>query len=152
MGNRIETSLNKDLLSTLQEEHYVTIATVDKESGAPKVNAISWIYAEDAQTVRFAVDQRSKIINNIKAAPLVTITVIADGSTYSLTGRASVGEKAMKNVPLKLIMVELTIEEVRDVMFYGARLINEPKFEKTYDEEAAVKLDKQVMEALKNGD
>jgi hypothetical protein len=150
VGNRIETSLNEDLLATLQEEHYVTIATVDAESGAPKVNAISWIYAKDSKTVRFAVDQKSKILNNIKSEPLVTITVIADGSTYSLTGKAFIGEDVMNNVPLKLRMVEVKIEEVKDVMFYGARLINEPKFEKTYDEEAALKLDNQVMKALKN--
>ncbi|WP_147802438.1 pyridoxamine 5'-phosphate oxidase family protein [Alkalicoccus halolimnae] len=151
MGNRIETSLTEDLLSTLQEEHYVTIATVNKETGAPSVNAISWIFAKNASTVRFAVDKRSKIIANIQEEPQVTMTLIAEGSTYSLSGRAKVLKETMDEVPLKLTLIELTIQEVRDVMFYGARLTAEPKFEKTYDEEAAVKLDNQVMAALQKG-
>lgn len=148
MGNRLETSLTDELLSTLQEEHYVTIATVDSETGAPCVNAISWIYAKDKQTVKFAIDRKSKIIGNIKKEPLVTMTVIADGSTYSLMCRAEVAEETIENVPLKLSLIDLKVQEVRDVMFYGARLTAEPKFEKTYDEEAAVKLDNQVMNAL----
>ncbi|SDN23913.1 pyridoxamine 5'-phosphate oxidase family protein [Alkalicoccus daliensis] len=148
MGNRVEISLTEDLLSTLQEEHYVTIATVDAETGAPTVNAISWIYAKDKQTVRFAIDCRSQIIKNIKEEPLVSMTVIAEGSTYSLSGRAKITAELIEDVPLKLSMIDLKVSEVKDVMFYGARLTAEPKFEKTYDEEAAAKLDKQVMNAL----
>lgn len=148
MGNRVETALTNDLLSTLQEEHYVTIATVDAETGAPCVNAISWIYAKDNKTVKFAIDRKSKIIKNIQEEPLVTMTVIAEGSTYSLMCRAKVAEETIENVPLKLSLIDLNVQEVRDVMFYGARLTAEPKFEKTYDEEAAMKLDQQVMNAL----
>jgi hypothetical protein len=35
------------------------------------------------------------------------------------------------------------------VMFYGSKIAVEPRYEKTYDAEAAGKLDRQVMEALK---
>jgi len=34
-------------------------------------------------------------------------------------------------------------------MFYGARIVQEPVYEKTYDEEAAAKLDRQVLNALR---
>ncbi|QKS71561.1 pyridoxamine 5'-phosphate oxidase family protein [Paenalkalicoccus suaedae] len=149
MANRVENMLTEELVASLQEERYVTIATVDHETGGPNVNAISWIYAINEQTVRFAVDSKSRILTNIREQPLVTVTVIADGSTFSMSGRAKVMKDSMENVSLRLGMVELTVSEVRDVMFYGARLTSEPKFEKTYDLEAAEKLDKQVMHALK---
>ena len=55
----------------------------------------------------------------------------------------------MEEVPLKLAMVEITIEAVRDVMFYGSRISVEPQYEKTYDKKAAAKLDNQVMTALR---
>jgi hypothetical protein len=45
--------------------------------------------------------------------------------------------------------MEVSIKEVRDVMFYGSKLSVEPSYEKTYDAEAAAKLDRQVMDAIK---
>ncbi|PRO64759.1 pyridoxamine 5'-phosphate oxidase family protein [Alkalicoccus urumqiensis] len=149
MGNRLETSLTEDLLHALQEEHYVTIATVDAEKGGPSVSAVSWIYASDEKTLRLAVDQKSRMIRNVSEEPQAAVTVIAEGSTYTISGRVKVKKESLEKVPLKLSLLEMGIQEVKDVMFYGARLTNEPKFEKTYDEEAAVKLDNQVMEALK---
>jgi hypothetical protein len=46
-------------------------------------------------------------------------------------------------------LVEISIKEVRDVMFYGSKIITEPQYDKTYDKVAAERLDKQVMEAMK---
>lgn len=136
-------------MHTLQEEHYVTISSIDAETGAPSVNAISWIYADSGKLLRMAVDPRSSLVKNIKKNPLVAVTLIAGGSTYAVNGKAEVSAARMNEVPLKLSKIELQVHEVRDVMFYGARLTAEPKFEKTYDQEAAEKLDQQVMDALK---
>ena len=41
------------------------------------------------------------------------------------------------------------VQEVRDVMFYGAKLAIEPTYEKTYDLRAAKKLDNQVLVGMK---
>ena len=148
MANQVEPALTKELLPLLQEERYIALSTIDHETGAPNVNAISWVYAKDEKHVRFAVDNRSRIVENIKENGLVTILLIGGGSTYSIAGYAKVTEEKMDNVPLKLALVEITVKEVRDVMFYGSRIVNEPKFEKTYDKEAADKLDRQVMDAM----
>ena len=55
----------------------------------------------------------------------------------------------LSEVPLKLGLVEFKINEVRDVMFYGSKIVTEPQYDKTYDKKAAAKLDKQVMDAMK---
>ncbi|GEL08611.1 pyridoxamine 5'-phosphate oxidase family protein [Salisediminibacterium halotolerans] len=149
MANRVENELTEELLPLLQEERYVTVATVDHETGGPNVNAISWVYAMDSKRIRFAVDNRSRIVENLRKQPRITLTMIGGGSTYSITGTSEVIQESMDDVPLKLALIEVAIEEVRDVMFYGSRITAEPKFEKTYDKEAADKLDKQVADAMK---
>ncbi|MCE7794746.1 pyridoxamine 5'-phosphate oxidase family protein [Salipaludibacillus sp. CUR1] len=149
MANQVETVITEELLPLLREERYVTIATVDHETGGTNVNAISWVYATDEKHVRFSVDNRSRIVENLKKQPLVTLTLIGEGSTYAIAGEAKVIEEKMEDVPLKLALVEISVNEVRDVMFYGARITTEPKYEKTYDKEAAEKLDRQVMGAMK---
>ncbi|AMA72550.1 MULTISPECIES: pyridoxamine 5'-phosphate oxidase family protein [Aneurinibacillus] len=150
MAEVVAQSLSQELLSLLQGERFVMLSTISKQSGAPYVSAISWVYAPEVSTILFAVNSKSVIVENIQHNHLVTLSVFAEGSVYSIHGRARIKADRMENVPLKLTMVEITIEEVRDVMFYGSRIAIEPRYEKTYDTRAAEKLDKQVMQALKN--
>lgn len=150
MANQVESMLISSLYDFLQRERFVTIATVDFETGGPNVSAISWVYAPDQNHIVFAVDNRSRIVQNIKKSPFVVMNVIANESTYSIYGVAEIKKEKIENVPLKLALVELKINEVRDVMFYGAKISTEPKYEKTYDIEAAARLDRQVMDAIKN--
>lgn len=151
MANQVEKKLSETQYQLLQKERYMLLSTVDQEMDGPIMNAISWTFASDYTRILFAVDSRSKIIDNIKAQPKVVLTLIGDDSTYSIRGDAKVASEKMEGVPLKLAMIEVNIEEVRDVMFYGAKISVEPEYEKTYDEEAAAKLDRQVMDALRNG-
>ncbi|MFI8686418.1 pyridoxamine 5'-phosphate oxidase family protein [Rossellomorea sp. NPDC077527] len=149
MANQVEPSLIPALFEELQAERFVTLATVDHETQGPNVSAISWILAKDEQTLLFAVDQRSRIIKNIKNNSLVVVNLIANESTYSIGGVASVSLESLPGVPLKLTLVQLAIKEVRDVMFYGSKISTEPAYEKTYDKKAADRLDRQVIEAMK---
>lgn len=149
MANRVENELTDELMPLLSQEQYVILATVDHETGGPNVNAISWVFAKDNKIVRFSVDNRSRIVENIRKQPRVTVTLIGAGSTYSITGDAKIIREKMEDVPLKLALVEILVKEVRDVMFYGSRIMSGPKYEKTYDKDAADKLDNQVMEAMK---
>jgi Pyridoxamine 5'-phosphate oxidase len=149
MANQVEPSLIPALFEELQSERFVTLATVDHETHGPNVSAISWILAKDEHTLLFAVDQRSRIVKNIKDNPLVVVNLIANESTYSIGGKASVTQEKLTGVPLKLTLVQLVINEVRDVMFYGSKISTEPAYEKTYDKAAADRLDQQVIEAMK---
>lgn len=149
MANQVEPKLIKPLFDELQKERYVTLATVDHETGGPNVSAISWVLAKDEGTVYFAVDNRSRIIENIKSNDKTVINLIANESTYSISGTASVKQEKLEGVPLKLALVEINISEVRDVMFYGSKIVAEPQYDKTYDKDAAARLDKQVMDAMR---
>ncbi|RXI98150.1 hypothetical protein DS745_17560 [Anaerobacillus alkaliphilus] len=149
MANQVETVLTDELFELLQKERFVTIATVDHESGGPNVSAISWVFASSKEAVRFAVDNRSRIITNIQGNSKVVLNIIGNESTYSISGEAKVKVDRLEDVPLKLALIEIHINEVRDVMFYGSKISVEPKYEKTYDKDAADKLDNQVMTAIK---
>ncbi|HJV45671.1 MAG TPA: pyridoxamine 5'-phosphate oxidase family protein [Bacillota bacterium] len=149
MAETVSNSLNEQLLPLLQKERFVLLSTIDQETGAPNVSAISWIYAPNAATVVFAVDNRSRIVVNINNKPQVVLSLIGAGSVFSIAGDAKVVRDKMEGVPLKLAKVEVSISEVRDIMFYGSKISVEPQYEKTYDKLAAEKLDQQVMTALK---
>ncbi|WP_044022667.1 pyridoxamine 5'-phosphate oxidase family protein [Bacillus sp. SG-1] len=149
MVNRIETSLMPVLFEELQQERFITVSTVDFETGGPNVSAISWVYAETEEKILFAVDSRSRIVKNIKTNPLVVLNIIANESSYSICGSAELKSERLKGVPINLSLVSLSISEVRDVMFYGSKISVEPQYEKTYDQEAADRLDRQVIEAMK---
>lgn len=149
MANQVEPKLIKPLFDELQKERFVTLATVDHETGGPNVSAISWVLAKDEDTVYFAVDNRSRIIENIKSNDKAVINLIANESTYSISGTASVKQEKLEGVPLKLALVEIKVGEVRDVMFYGSKIVAEPQYDKTYDKDAAARLDNQVMDAMR---
>ncbi|WP_273850277.1 pyridoxamine 5'-phosphate oxidase family protein [Guptibacillus spartinae] len=149
MPNKVDGSLSNDLLTLLKREQYVLLSTIDHETKGPNVSAISWLYAVDDQSIVFAVDQKSRIVSNIKGNDQISITLIGNESTYAINGKASLIEEKMENVPLKLTKYKLSIQEVRDVMFYGAKMSVEPAYEKIYDPEAAAKLDRSVMAELK---
>src|SRR5574342_4767 len=133
MANQVEPKLIKALFDELQKERFVTLATVDHETGSPNVSAISWVLAKDEETIYFAVDNRSRIIQNINQNSNVVINLIANESTYSVSGNAMVKFEKLNDVPLKLALVEINIKEVRDVMFYGSKITVEPQYDKTYD-------------------
>lgn len=149
MANEVEPKLTEALFEELQHERFVTIATIDHQTGGPNVSAISWLLAKDQQTVLFAVDSRSRIIENIRGNSMVAISLIANESTFSIQGSAEIKQEKLGGIPLKMSLVKMRIEEVRDVMFYGSKIVTEPGYDKTYDKEAAARLDRQIMEAMR---
>ena len=148
MVNQVEPFLTQQLFDYLQKERFVLISTVDFETGGPNVSAISWLLAKDVHTIVFAVDNRSRIIQNIKHNNRVVINVIVKESSYSISGNASIQQEKMNGIQLPLALIKLHIKEVRDVMFYGSKITAQPEYDKTYDLEAASRLDHQVMDAM----
>lgn len=142
--------LSEALVRSLRKERLVLLSTIDCESGSPTISAISWVYAPDDRTVRFAVDARSRLVRNLQNRPEATIAVFAEGSLYAVYGKARLVSESLAGVPIKLACFDVAVEAVRDAMFYGARISVEPEFEKTYDRRAAEKLDNQVFEAMRN--
>ncbi|MBB6443699.1 pyridoxamine 5'-phosphate oxidase family protein [Bacillus benzoevorans] len=149
MVNQVEPKLLQPLVDYLQKERLVLLSTIDYETGAPNVSAISWVYAQSEQTILFSVDNRSRIVENIKHNAKIVLNLMANESTYSISGEAKIIQEKLEDVPLKLALIKLDIQEVRDVMFYGSKITVLPEYDKTYDLNAAKKLDNQVMQAMK---
>ncbi|KAB2335273.1 pyridoxamine 5'-phosphate oxidase family protein [Bacillus mesophilum] len=149
MVNRVENQLTEPLFKEMQKERFVTLATVDYETGGPNVHTLSWIMSKNEKTIYFAVESHSRIIQNIKKNNQVIVHMIADESAYSIAGKTAIKEEVLDHLPLKLALVSMQIDEVRDVMFYGAKMTVQPHYDKTYDLKAASQLDEQVMDAMK---
>lgn len=149
MATSMYNELNDALFQRLQKEHFVLFATVDHETGGPNVNAISWVHAPSRNMVRVAVGHKSRIVDNIKKNGLVNLTLIVDDTVHTISGNAVVAADAMEGVSIKLAKIEVSIDAVREVMFYGAAITQEPTYVKTMDVELAEKLDKEVLQAIK---
>jgi uncharacterized pyridoxamine 5'-phosphate oxidase family protein len=146
--NEAITELSSDLQAHLEGEKLVLLATGEAETNIPNVTAISWVKSVDAKKIRFTVTNNSRIITNIKANPHVVFTVIGLETVYSIQGKANILEETMDGVSLKLSKVEVEVEQVFESMFWGAKITQEPEYEKTYNLEKAKKLDEEVYTAL----
>ncbi|WP_079910514.1 pyridoxamine 5'-phosphate oxidase family protein [Paenibacillus sp. 32352] len=141
--------LPQQLIDAMQKDTFALLSTIDFESGSPSMNAVSWLYAKDSETIRFAIDQRSRIVTNLRQNELVNVTYIGEGSVHAIYGKARQVTETLEGVPFKLACFDIDITAVRDAMFYGSRISVAPEFEKTYDKRAAEKLDAQVFDAMK---
>jgi hypothetical protein len=142
------TSLTKEQTDLLNSETLILLSTVDAETTTPGINAISWVKAYSETKIRFSVTNSSRIVANIKANPGVTLAFIGLETVFSIVGQASILEDKMDGVAMPLAKIEVEITGIFDSMFWGAKIIQEPKFEKTYDLQKAKALDESVFAAL----
>jgi flavin reductase (DIM6/NTAB) family NADH-FMN oxidoreductase RutF len=149
MAEKLMGNLSDELVQYLQGERMVTLASIDAENGSPNILCISWLLALDNSTLRLAIDGRSKLLVNIEKNPLVTVTVLGLETAYAITGRARKYVDKLEGCALNMAGVEIAVEAVRDVMFYGGKLVQEPAYDKTYDKALAEKYDNEIYTALK---
>lgn len=141
-------ALNDELYTHLQQQSFVLLHTTDLELG-PTSSAISWIYASERDRLRFAIDTKSKLGDNLSTNPRVCVTVFASGGVYAVHGRVVPVTKVLENVPFEVSCFDIEIESWRNSMYAGSRLLSAPACEKTYDKRAADKLDGQVFDAMR---
>ena len=148
MADKPMTELSEDLQKLLQTERLVLLSTVDHESNRPTSSAISWVQAPSNDKVRFAIDAKSRLITNVKSNDGIVLTFFGNETVYAVSGKATILTEKLEEVPFPLACIELSIDMVRDAMFYGAKITAEPQYDKTYNKAAAEKLDNQVMSAM----
>jgi hypothetical protein len=148
LANSIEKTISPSLQKYLNQERIILVSTVNSENQSPAMNAISWFIALDEETVRFAVDNRSWIVSNIEKNSFVSCSIFANETIYCISGKATILSTQLPGVPLKLACIEVKINEVKNIMFYGSKVSVEPQYVKTYDERAAKRLDDSVIKAL----
>ena len=150
MASRVFDELPEEIVHLLKQEQYVTVSTIEPKNSTPDVHAVSWVYAASPRILRFAVDARASAVENLRETPGMAMTVIGGGTTYSIAGKGKILTTEVSGISFPLAIIEVDVAEVKDVMFYGSRMLRGPVFEKTYDPEAAEELDNKVLEAMKN--
>ncbi|MBP1157276.1 MULTISPECIES: hypothetical protein [unclassified Paenibacillus] len=146
--SKVLTELTPEIVEALQGQTIVLLNVVEKESGAIYSTALSWVFAVNASTVRFAIDAKSDFIKIIEQDPSVLMNFVAQESVFSLTGKASVKVAKTEELTLKLALLEVEVEGIRDIIFYGGKITTKPEFVKTYNADLAKKLDNEVKEAI----
>jgi len=144
----IPQQLSPELVQFFEGEKLVLLTTIESETKTPNVTAISWVKAMDENHIRFSVTNNSRLYSNIKEDPNVVLTVIANETVYSIQGKASILEDTMEGVAIKLAKIEVEVTAVFESMFWGAKITQEPEYEKTYNPKKAKELDIQVYAAL----
>jgi uncharacterized pyridoxamine 5'-phosphate oxidase family protein len=146
----IPTKLTTEQMELINSDTLVLISTLDKETGTPSISAISWVKAFREDKVRFCVTNNSRIVTNIKENPRITLCMIGLETVYSIVGTCNILAEKMADVTMPLTKIEVQISGIYNSMFWGAKITQPPKFEKTYDPVKAKALDEQVYASLLN--
>ncbi|MGO0059179.1 pyridoxamine 5'-phosphate oxidase family protein [Brevibacillus fluminis] len=144
----VQNAVSPELAQYLNGDKLVLLSTVDAETNTPSISAISWVKTVDPGTIRFAVAANSRIVGNVKANPRATICVIGLETVYSITGTVTVREEPMEGIQMKLVKLELSIDNIFESMFWGSKIVQEPAYEKTQMIEKSKELDEQVFQGL----
>lgn len=147
MGKPLE-ELQPDMISLLQGNTIVLLNVVNKQTERVYTTALSWVYAISEKTVRFAIDAKSEFVSILENDPHLVLTFIGVESVYAINGKATVTSRQTEGTTLKLVVLEVDVEEVRDIMFYGGKVVTEPAFIKTYNAELVKKLDQEVKDVI----
>lgn len=148
MTQVVHQELTSEMISFLQGEKLVLLCTIDHETGEPNVTCISWVLANSPSEIQFAIDPRSRVIDNLNAASACTLSFIGLGSCFAISGHGHSDGEQLPGVSIKMTGVKVKVQEIRDVLFYGGKISQEPDYVKTYDAELAKKLDGAVYAAL----
>ncbi|TWD93434.1 hypothetical protein FB550_11571 [Neobacillus bataviensis] len=146
----VESTLSHEMEELLQGQTLVFCHIYSKSLGKVISTALSWVFAIDCKTVRFVVDCKSKIVEAVNDHSEITLSFIGNGSVYSLSGPSKVKVEKTEDMTLKMAIIEIEVEDLRDITFYGAQIIQRPQFIKTYKESLIKKLDNEVKEAVYN--
>ena len=146
----VETNLSQEMEELLQGQTLVLCHTYSKSLGKVISTALSWVFAIDSKTVRFALDFKSKIVEAVNDKSEITLSFVGSESVYSLSGPSRVRVEKTQDMTLKMAIIEIEVEDLRDITFYGAQITQKPQFIKTYKESLIKRLDNEVKEAIFN--
>lgn len=140
--------LSRELVDFLQGEKIISLITINKETKQPTVSIISWLLAhKNGRFFTFAVGHNADSTKNIEEDPYVVLNIIAENSTFEVTGEGKVSNIYKGTIKYRVVTVE--IKTVKENMFYGGKITTFPQYEKTYDLNLAKKLDHEIYVTLK---
>ena len=147
MASKAAFELSKAQQGTLNDMPLTFLITFDEPKRWPITHAISWVQAPNERTIRLALTKNSHVITLLSQEKTASLIFLEGGLAYSIAlSHVHEFEPSVKPA-LHLRFFEGHVEEVRNVSFYGATY-GQPDIVKTYDVEAAEKLDREVKESL----
>ncbi|UTT41907.1 hypothetical protein [Exiguobacterium aurantiacum] len=147
MASKAAFELSRTQQDTLNEMPLMFLVTFDEPKRWPITHAISWVQAPNEMTIRFALTKNSHLITLLANEKTASLIFLEGGLAYSIAlSHVHEFEPSVKPA-LHLRFFEGKVEEVRNISFYGATY-GQPDIIKTYDVEAAEKLDREVKESL----
>lgn len=145
---KVASELSPAMMDYLQGKAIVFLQAVDPDTYSIYSTALSWVYATSPTTIHFAIDSKSKLIEIFERQPQATLNFIGCESAYAVSGTVTLKEKKAEDVSINLALLELKVQEVRDVIFYGGKVVTNPEFIKTYKQTLIDKLDREVYQAI----
>lgn len=149
MKKEVASKLSPEMVEYLQGKAIVFLQAIDPDTQSIYSTALSWLYATSPTTIHFAIDSKSKLIEILKHKPQATITFIGCESAYAVSGTVELKERKAEDVSIHLSILELQVHEVRDIIFYGGKIVTNPEFIKTYHQSLIDKLDREVYQAIR---
>lgn len=147
MASKATFELTESQQRELNEMPLTFLVAFDEAKRWPVTHAISWVQAIDSTTIRFALVRNSHLVTILSAEKTAGLIMIEDGQAYHLLLSAVHEFEPSVSPSLQLRFYEGRVEEVRNISFYGVSF-TQPEMTKTYDPEAAEKLDREVKESL----
>jgi hypothetical protein len=146
----VKELLSTEMVELLQGKTLVMLHVFDPKLERVISSAMSWVYAIDEKTIRLAVDHKSRLVELGESNAEMVLTVIGMTKVYSIFGESKVRSKLAEDMTLKMAIIEVSVDEIRDITFYGAEITQNPLFRKTYNEKLVKKLDDEVEKVIVN--
>lgn len=146
--SKVITELSSEMIQQLQGQNIVFLNVVDKASGDIYSTALSWVYALNPTAIRFAIDAKSDFVRIVQEDPRVLLNFVSQDTVLSVKGKGVVKVSKTEELTLKMALIEVQVDEIRDIMFYGGKIVTQPAFVKTYNADLIKKLDNEMKSAL----
>ncbi|SCW33492.1 hypothetical protein SAMN04487970_100393 [Paenibacillus tianmuensis] len=146
--SKVIAELSPEMVQQLQGQNIVFLNIVNRETGDIYSTCLSWVYAVSPTAIRFAIDAKSDFVQILQQDPRLIMNFIVQETVFSVKGKAAVKVAKTEGLTLKMALIEVTVEEIRDIMFYGGKIVTQPAFVKTYKEDLIKKLDDEMRTAL----
>ncbi|MGI8550234.1 MAG: pyridoxamine 5'-phosphate oxidase family protein [Dehalococcoidia bacterium] len=118
MSREIGHALPANALIWLQGGHSVVVTTVD-EASRPWTGVMSWVRAVDPRTIHLIIANFSESLRNLRANGQIMLQLLGDDFTYGVRGIARVVEERLEGAPVPAVLVEMTVEYVKDDLTPG---------------------------------
>lgn len=109
----IGRELPEKLMAFLKGGECTVIATATA-TGELYTAIMTWVVAKDSKRVRVAMEQKGKVLANVRENPRVALEVLGNDLNMAVRGSARVIKERMEAAPFPCTIVELEVEEVSD--------------------------------------